>query len=322
MTDKTVPIVEEDLDALLLELEAAVGVSSPKPDLTIKAAAPAAPTSEISDDDLSAELAALETAEAPVTSIATTPAAEPVTEAKTEPVAEASVIEAAPAVPARTRRVKAAVVLDTPVAETPVADVPAAEAAPMPTFHADESKAKGVTAFTEEELRGDPVAPRKGGLSFYVDVEDFKRTTSINEANLDNCIMEQSGLRATYGALAANAEAQHARLKARFEVREASLYDKHRKLLAESGEKVTEKAIENAVKLDPDWIKGKNAVIEADTIANINRALVFAIADRRDMLIQIGSDRRQEMGGALRIMEKDNLAARASKAAVQALSAA
>jgi predicted dinucleotide-utilizing enzyme len=123
--------------------------------------------------------------------------------------------------------------------------------------------------------------------------------------------------------MAARAESQSDTLKARFEVIEAKLYDEHRKLLLASGEKVTEKMVENAVKMDVRWFKGKNTVIEAGSIAAINKQLVESIKDRRDMIIQLGADRRDEFKGQARIMaadaERDSLKDRAAKAAAGAL---
>jgi hypothetical protein len=155
-------------------------------------------------------------------------------------------------------------------------------------------------------------------LNFYVDVQSFNRDTKLTEATLDAAMMEQSGLRAFYGSQAAQAEAQHARLKVRFEVLEAKLYDEHRKALAAGTEKVTEKMVENAVKLDPRWLKGKNTVIEADTIAAINKSLVISLSDRKDMMVQLGADRREEFKGGVRMLaaqdERESIAERARAA--------
>ena len=160
-------------------------------------------------------------------------------------------------------------------------------------------------------------------LRHYVDPSKFRTETAISEATLDQCMTEQAGLRAYYGAEAAHAEAQAARTKATFELLEAQLYDKHRRILATSGEKTTEKMIENAVRLDPAWIHGKNRLIEAETISNVNRALVFSLVDRKDMLTQLGNDRRGERAGQLRILEREerdaNLGDRARTAAKTAL---
>jgi hypothetical protein len=164
-----------------------------------------------------------------------------------------------------------------------------------------------------------PKSSARAQLQYFVDVNQFNRDTKLTEATLDQAMMEQAGLRAYYGSQAAQAEAQHARLKVRFDVLEAKLYDEHRKGLAAGGEKVTEKMVENAVKLDARWSKAKNAVIEAETIASVNKSLVISLADRRDMMIQLGADRREEFKGQLRITaaqdERESLAQRAAAAA-------
>lgn len=145
----------------------------------------------------------------------------------------------------------------------------------------------------------------KGGLAHYVDVRTFQKDTLVTERNLDQAMMEQAGMRAFYGAQAAYAEGQASRTKAKFEILEAKLYDEHRKRLSASGEKTTDKAIEAAVHMDPRWFAGKNAVIEAETIAQVNKGLTFSLADRRDMLIQLGADRREEFKGQVRVSAQE-----------------
>lgn len=201
-----------------------------------------------------------------------------------------------------------------PIAETPVDK-------PVETEAVDMAEEPAEDAAISEDRPSTSASP--SGLKYFVDVREFNKETKLTEATLDNCMIEQSGLRAWYGAQAANAEAQHDRLKAKFDVLEASLYDHHRKELAASGEKTTEKMVENAVKLDPRWLKGKNAVIESETIANINKALVGSLADRRDMMIQLGADRREEYKGAARVLaerdERESMSARAKSAGASAV---
>lgn len=204
------------------------------------------------------------------------------------------------------------------IAVAPRGKVTVAQSEPAPervTVQATEEP----VPYNEEPPTHEAPAEKAGAkLNFYVDVNAFNRETKLTEATLDNAMMEQAGLRAYYGSQAAQAEAQHARLKVRFEVLEAKLYDEHRKALAASGEKVTEKMVENAVKLDGRWLKAKNTVIEAETIASINKSLVGSLADRRDMMIQLGADRREEFKGATRVLEaqgeRENLASRAKAA--------
>jgi hypothetical protein len=162
-------------------------------------------------------------------------------------------------------------------------------------------------------------SPVQNTLQHYVDVDEFRKDTSVSDVNLDKCMMEQSGLRAYYGAQAARAEAQASRVKAKFEVVEATLYDHHRKqLAADPSVKVTEKMVENSVKLDPRWLKAKNLVIEAESIAGINKALSVSLADRKDMIVQLGADRRDEFKGAARVLaeqqDRDDLRNRAKAA--------
>lgn len=160
------------------------------------------------------------------------------------------------------------------------------------------------------------------GLQFFIDPNEFKKETQVKDYNLDSCFMEQSSLRAHYGAMAARAEAQASTAKVKFEVLEARLYDHHRKILTDAGVKVTEKMVENAVKTDPRWMAGKENVIEAETIASVNKALAISLADRRDMLIQLGADRRDESKGQARLLaaqnERDNMTNRAEDAAKSA----
>lgn len=160
------------------------------------------------------------------------------------------------------------------------------------------------------------------GLQFFIDPNEFKKETQVKDYNLDSCFMEQSSLRAHYGAMAARAEAQASTAKVKFEVLEARLYDHHRKILTDAGAKVTEKMVENAVKTDPRWMAGKENVIEAETIASVNKALAISLADRRDMLIQLGADRRDESKGQARLLaaqnERDNMTNRAEDAAKSA----
>lgn len=176
---------------------------------------------------------------------------------------------------------------------------------PGEVLHDPETAPKPVaaiaTAETEVSLNLNP-APGAGGLQFFTDPAKFTVNTRISDTDLDTCLIEQNSLRSTYGVAAAKAEQQAARVKVKFEILEATLYEEQRRLAAEEGEKVTEKALENRVKSDPRWGKGKMLVIDAAGIADVNRALVESLRDRKDMLVQLGADRRDEMKGQARVM--------------------
>lgn len=135
---------------------------------------------------------------------------------------------------------------------------------------------------------------RKAGLGCILDVNKFKTETRVSFEDLQSAMMGQNGLRAHYSTIAAHAAAQFARKKAQFEVQEAMLYNEHRKQLEGSGTKTTEKMIESAVKTDPNWLELKEELIDAESIAEIARGLVVSLADRKDMIVQLGADQRSE----------------------------
>jgi uncharacterized protein (DUF1778 family) len=165
--------------------------------------------------------------------------------------------------------------------------------------------------------------PKKTTLEFHIDVNEFRRDTRVSETNLDDCLMQQAGLVAEYVAKHAYSEAQAARVKLQVDIAEAKLYDEHRKAAAAratiTGDKVTEKMVENAVRTDPRYAGIHKRLIEAESIAAVNKGLVESLKQRRDMLIQLGADRREDGKGAARIMaaqaNDSNVADRARAAA-------
>lgn len=135
-----------------------------------------------------------------------------------------------------------------------------------------------------------------------LDVEKFINDTRVSEVRLDECFQEQSSLRAYYGAQAASYEAHASKMKSVFEFREAQLFKEYRDKFAEEGTKTTEKMIENAVKLDPRWLKARQMLIDAQCQSDVAKAFVSSLVDRRDMLIQLGADRRDDNKGQMRLL--------------------
>jgi hypothetical protein len=145
-------------------------------------------------------------------------------------------------------------------------------------------------------------APAKKGLEFFIDPAKFRDDTRVSETNLDDCMMQQAGMLSDYVAKHAYAEAQASRIELQVKIAEGKLYDKHRKALLATGEKVTEKMVETAVTQDPQYAAIHVRLIEARSIAAINKGFVESLKQRRDMIIQLGSDRRADGAGAARII--------------------
>ena len=135
-----------------------------------------------------------------------------------------------------------------------------------------------------------------------LDVNQFIEETRINEINLDDAFQKQSSLRAYYGAVAAEADAVASRRKMAIDVVEAKLYKKYRDQAATDGVKVTEAALTAQIKSDPVWLETKKLYIDAQAHADLARSFVASLSDRRDMLIQLGADRRDESKGTMRMM--------------------
>lgn len=323
-------INDDELESLMAELEAQNAEIAAAHTAVAEAAPVAAEPAPVEDEPVAST-------EAEEPAVEPTPAVEEVqVEAATDSVAEEDELAALQAEleeeQAEAGAVPAATVTSTVSADLTEATVPLVKdevtgklSTPGSVAHSDAALMEPSAtraAPSEPPVREEPRRPTEatgaGNLRHYIDVEQFRDDTRVSEANLDQCMIEQNGMRAYYGAQAANAEAQAARVKAKFEVVEATLYDHHRKELAKMGEKTTEKMVENAVKLDPRWLKAKNMVIEAETIAAINKGLVESIKDRRDMIIQLGADRRDEYKGAARVLaeqgQRDDLRDRAMRA--------
>jgi hypothetical protein len=323
---KEIPMDDSELDALMAELDAETAGMVLTP--TVAVAAAPEPTSLDPDDqeiaDLAAELNAtgqvstndaVALAQAEATRAAETPA--PQTEedelaalqaeldAEEGKSAPASVVakksieivgnQALEPVSADSKSGKKVgddvrrIVAGQPTLVEQIAANKAAETAPTPVA-------------TDEPVHPNPEpAKKQPKLQFYLDVDAFKNEIAVSENNLDNCMMQQAGLFAWHASEGARAEAQYARVKLRFDVVEARLYDRHRKAIAAAGEKATEKSIENAVRQDPEWLQAKNLVIEAEMLASINKGAVEALRHRKDMVVQMGADRREEYKGQTRI---------------------
>jgi len=301
---KEIPIGDEELDALMAQLEAETADAVDAP-----AAAPAPVATAADDDDLDALAAELNgDPDAELAALA----------------AELEADSTPPAAPTKQDTLEADLAAIAATMKKP-------EPAPEPVEHLEGDAALQAVAETLEKERPTPRAvptpvaaptpaassPRKE-LNHYIDMAEFRREISVSVTNLDNCMMEQASLRAYHGEQAAHADAQHSRLKLRHEVVEARLYDKHRRTLAADPTlKVTEKMVENAVKQDPEYVSSKNRVIEAETIAAVRRSCTDALKDRKDMLVQLGADRREEGKGQVRILaaEASHMDKRAQAAA-------
>lgn len=135
----------------------------------------------------------------------------------------------------------------------------------------------------------------------FVDAEKLASDIRFSEVDLDNAMMEQASFYAYYAAQAAKAGLQVDNLKNRLEITEAIVAKKMRDDAAASGAKITEKQIESEVPLNKTVRDLKSAYNEAKAIHALAIQALEAFKQRRDMLIQMGVARREEIKGEARV---------------------
>lgn len=354
-----VPVGDDELDSLMaqLEEETATAVAPPPKVVAAPVAKPAGEPSEkdqldaikeaarkkrlaaeagavqtgVPTDDLDALAAELEEKPLPVTPAVAAKIAALADDVPFEPT---SVVKAPPPAPVQEVAVTEVTgsdiddemaALEAELAGTPATPDPAPQTTTMAVIEEGIAAAAATSApppVAAEDEPAHPNPPKKAVLDFDIDVDQFRVDTRVSETNLDSCFMEQAGLIAHYVKIHAHAEAQAARTKLQVEIAEARLYDRHRKELAKGPDKVTEKAVENAVKMDPQYAKIQVLLIDAESKAAVAKGLVESLKQRRDMLIQLGADRREDGKGAVRILAAQaaagNLADRARAVGNQA----
>ena len=133
----------------------------------------------------------------------------------------------------------------------------------------------------------------------------------FSETNLTSAFIEQASKFSYYAAAHARAERQEARLKHRVDIVEAMLDRRFRKEAKESGEKVTEPQIAKMIICEPEHQTAVSEYIDGKQVSNVCKAAVEAFRHRRDMLIQIGADAREEKKGQMRVVEPTDHSSRA-----------
>lgn len=122
----------------------------------------------------------------------------------------------------------------------------------------------------------------------------IREVLQISEAELSDEFMNQPSTYAYFAALAEFAVADVEHKKLQFSVMEANL-DSAKRIELKDATKVTEAVIRSAIIRDAKYQVLSEELIEAQRQLGILKALVRALEQRKDMLIQLGSMKRQEM---------------------------
>jgi hypothetical protein len=134
--------------------------------------------------------------------------------------------------------------------------------------------------------------------------QQMMKDAKIIDAGFDDACRNQAALFAFYAEQSRVASKKELDLKLRIETQEGIAYEKLRNKYEGEGKKVTEKALDQELSRDPDLIKLRMRYNEVKTDAQMLRDFMEAMKQKRDMLIHLGLNRRDEKKGELRIHEK------------------
>lgn len=133
------------------------------------------------------------------------------------------------------------------------------------------------------------------------DPRQLQKDLAINENLLDDAFISQAAMFAHYAGVAHRASRRADQLAHQVKLVEAKLDQEIRQEAADSGEKLTEAAIKNRILLDPRHRKITERHLDAKAVAAMTKDGCESFKQRRDMLIQVGANVREEQKGELRM---------------------
>jgi len=153
----------------------------------------------------------------------------------------------------------------------------------------------------------------KYAVKHFIDSEKARDDLETANKDLNLAMMSQAGLFAYYASLAAQAQAQLDKFEHLEEIILARLDKKVRDAANAAGTKITEAQVKAQVNLETDAIAVRSAVNEARMVSNICKSTADAFKHRRDMIIQLGFNSREERKGEVRVYEEREQASREAR---------
>jgi hypothetical protein len=147
----------------------------------------------------------------------------------------------------------------------------------------------------------------------FIDTGELKGHLEIMKADLSYSMMQQAGFFAYYGELAAKAQFQMDKFEQMAELIAARLDKRVRDAALADGRKITETQVKAEVSLQPKMIAVNRAVNEARMVASNCKTTAESFRHRRDMLIQMSFNDREERKGELRTYEERNVDAQEAR---------
>jgi hypothetical protein len=137
------------------------------------------------------------------------------------------------------------------------------------------------------------------------EVDTVSEDLFIDEDNLNEEYIKQPGTFAWYAVLTAEAEAYRDKLKFDLEVLAADLDKQVREEIELRGDKVTEKLVETEVGRKQEYRNKKEELLEANRQLNVMKAVKEGLVQKKDMLISLGANMRNEKDSSVRILQEE-----------------
>lgn len=135
-------------------------------------------------------------------------------------------------------------------------------------------------------------------LSTFIDELQLRQDLEFTEATISMAMTRQAPLFAHYSTLAHKAQYQADRAKQQVDLVEAQLDQAYRDKFISEGVKASENMVKAAITRDAAYQEAQNKRHEAQAIAEMVKSAADSFRHRRDMLIQVGADLREEKKGS------------------------
>ena len=139
----------------------------------------------------------------------------------------------------------------------------------------------------------------------FIDMVSFGKDVLVDKNNLSESFANQGGMFAHYSVAVYQASLQASSKKLLMDTIYATLDKEVREAAVASGEKITEDKVKQSIRMNPKFIIAQKDHIEAEALYDHYRNLLEAFRQRKDMLVQMGADAREEMKGELRMSAAD-----------------
>lgn len=145
----------------------------------------------------------------------------------------------------------------------------------------------------------DSAEPEEFPVRNFVDPDELAADIDLNGVEINSAFIDQTSLCVLYGSKAALASRQSSMLKITRDAVIAKVAQQLRDEAVANKEKLTEKALEERVTLNKKVLRARHRYTIAVQVEEEAKAALEAIRHRRDMLIQLGAQAREESKGGL-----------------------